>query len=101
MLPKSKQLAVSWFFCVWAFGKSLAYASVLVFGVLVFRVRVWVLGVWAFDEWAFAVWGFGTSVFSMCTLINNCCMEADPLHPLSFWHFLYLLDAELPAHFDF
>ncbi len=35
------------------------------------------------------------------TLINNSCMEADPLHPLRFWHFLYLLDAELPAHFDF
>ncbi len=34
------------------------------------------------------------------TLIKNCCIEADPLHPLSFWRILYLLEAELPAHLD-
>ena len=31
------------------------------------------------------------------TLIKNCCIEVDPLHPLSFWRFLRLLEAELPA----
>ena len=27
--------------------------------------------------------------------------EADPLYPLSIWHFLYLLEAGLSADFDF